>query len=163
MECFFARWPRAHRLFVRVFKLVSWIVEVVLLADVDVTCWKLYWTLHFIVAMKTVLLWILLRLGIAWQASKTSLPTSENTCCHFAHLVGLLYIFQPADCQGNLTACQRFGGDGEREEQARLKGRHEAPILILFPLPVLTLSSVRSVSNKLDELALRDENDWEFR
>lgn len=78
---------------------------------------------------------------------------------------GALFGIFPADCE-EIRQPVRYLGRRKKEKKKlgsrggvrhRLWGRRRR-----FPLPVITLSNVRSVSNKLDELALRAEHDCDF-
>lgn len=66
-------------------------------------------------------------------------------------------IRRPAECPERRKKVKKKRGSrgGVRHRLWRRGNR--------FPLPVITLTNVRSVSNKLDELALRAEHDCEFR
>lgn len=123
-----------------------------------------------ITVMKIVLLWILLCLS-AFGIGDCLSGRQDYLTYTREHLfslrgIGVVPPTLPVDCM----EIRRPAEWPERRKKAKKKRGSRGGVRHRlwrrgnrFPLPVITLTNVRSVSNKLDELALRAEHDCEFR
>lgn len=123
-----------------------------------------------LIVMKIALLWILLCLSTFGTGD--CLAARRDHITHTReHLLSLRSIgvappTLPADC-GEIRRPTKWP---ERKKNAGKKRGSRGGVRhrlwkrrSRFPLPAITLTNVRSISNKLDELALRAEHDSEFR
>lgn len=138
----------------------------------DYTRRERYCTSHFTTIMNFAPLWRLFCLTAfapgnnRWTGRRGVLTYTREHLPSLRPIGGSSSVDLPADCY----EIRRPGRWPERQKKERKKRGSRGGVKHRLwkrrnrlPLPVITLSNVRSVSNELDELVLRAEHDCEFR